>query len=78
MKEVSHGGTSFIIGRERSSPVKVGFAGAAPAFQRPPPAKTRKYMHKKKASRHRLAFFYGGEGRLELVSVIKVIPPSSG
>lgn len=29
MKEVSHGGTSFIYDRERSAPVKGGFTGAA-------------------------------------------------
>lgn len=33
MKEVSHGGTSFIVGRERSPPVNEGFAGAALAFR---------------------------------------------
>ena len=32
MKEVSHGGTSFIVGRERSPPVNEGFAGVRPTF----------------------------------------------
>ncbi len=38
MKEVSHGGTSFIVGRERSPSVNEGLAGVALAFRRPPPA----------------------------------------